>query len=115
MGEMQDWMVIVTGASGGIGRETAFRFASAGAAVVLVARDVGALEEAAQEVEARGGMDEEAYTAFLEHSASTHLLGRVGRPEEVAELIYFLASPRAGWITGVTIPIDGGRAETCAR
>lgn len=63
----------------------------------------------------RGGMDEKEYTAFLERSKNTHPLGRVGQPEEVAELIYFLASPRAGWITGVTCPIDGGRAQTCAR
>ncbi len=62
-----------------------------------------------------GGMDEEAYTAFLEHSKSTHPLGRVGQPEEVAELIYFLASPRAGWITGSSHLIDGGRGQTCAR
>ena len=62
-----------------------------------------------------GGMAEEAYTRFLEHSKTTHPLGRVGRPEEVAELIYFLASPRAGWITGVSCPIDGGRSQTCAR
>ena len=62
-----------------------------------------------------GGMAEEAYSNFLEHSKTTHPLGRVGRPEEVAELIYFLASPRAGWITGVSCPIDGGRSQTCAR
>ncbi len=61
------------------------------------------------------GMAEEEYTAFLERSKTTHPLGRVGRPEEVAELIYFLASPRAGWITGVSYPIDGGRSQTCAR
>ena len=62
-----------------------------------------------------GGMAEEAYSRFLEHSKTTHPLGRVGQPEEVAELIYFLASPRAGWITGISCPIDGGRSQTCAR
>jgi NAD(P)-dependent dehydrogenase (short-subunit alcohol dehydrogenase family) len=61
------------------------------------------------------GMDEEAYAAFLEHSKTTHPLGRVGRPEEVAELIFYLASAQAGWVTGVTLSIDGGRAQTCAR
>jgi len=61
------------------------------------------------------GMEEERYDAFLEHSKSTHPIGRVGKPEEVAELILFLASDRAGWITGGSFSIDGGRAQTCAR
>jgi len=63
----------------------------------------------------RGGMDEEKYRGFLERSKTTHPLGRVGRPEEIADLIVFLASDRAGWITGANIPIDGGRHQTCAR
>ena len=63
----------------------------------------------------RGGMDEIAYQKFLEHSKTTHPLGRVGQPEEVAQLILFLASEQAGWITGVTCSIDGGRQLTCAR
>lgn len=63
----------------------------------------------------RGGMEADAYSAFLEHSKQTHPLGRVGSPEEVAELILFLASERASWITGATHSIDGGRAQTCAR
>jgi NAD(P)-dependent dehydrogenase (short-subunit alcohol dehydrogenase family) len=62
-----------------------------------------------------GGMDEAAYATFLEHSKTTHPMGRVGQAEEVADLIYFLASPRAGWITGISCPIDGGRSQTCAR
>ena len=63
----------------------------------------------------RGGMDEERYAAFLERSKETHPLGRPGEPEEVAALILFLASDRAGWMTGETIPIDGGRHLTCLR
>lgn len=63
----------------------------------------------------RSGMDEEKYTQFLEHSKTTHPLGRAGKPEEVSELIYFLASDKAEWITGATYEIDGGRAQTCAR
>ena len=67
------------------------------------------------QVHRRGGMSEEAYTKFLEHSRETHPLGRVGKAEEVAELILFLASEHAAWITGATYSIDGGRAQTCAR
>ncbi len=63
----------------------------------------------------RSGMGEEQYAAFLERSRETHPLGRPGRPEEIADLIVFLASDRAGWITGETINIDGGRHQTCAR
>lgn len=35
-------------------------------------------------------------------------LGRMGRPEEVADLIAFLASARAAYITGTAINVDGG-------
>ena len=62
-----------------------------------------------------GGMEEERYAQFLEHSQTTHPLGRVGTAEEIAELVYFLASPRAGWITGASYSIDGGRHQTCLR
>ncbi len=62
-----------------------------------------------------GGMDSEKYENFKEHSKITHPLGRIGNPEEIADLIVFLASENASWITGVTYSIDGGRQLTCAR
>lgn len=67
------------------------------------------------EIHKRGGMTEENYEKFLEHSKTTHPLGRVGNAEEIAELVFYLASEKASWITGATYQIDGGRALTCAR
>ena len=37
-----------------------------------------------------------------------HPLGRRGRPQDVVEAILFLAGAGAGWITGTTLPVDGG-------
>jgi len=49
---------------------------------------------------------ERLYQATLRASTP---LGRPGKPEEVADLIAFLASPRAAFISGTSIAIDGGR------
>lgn len=43
-----------------------------------------------------------------EATARMHPLGRVGEPEDVARVIVFLASDAASWMTGATVPIDGG-------
>lgn len=44
----------------------------------------------------------------VEEAAKWHKLGRIGKPEDIANLIYFLASEEASWITGVDYVIDGG-------
>lgn len=41
-------------------------------------------------------------------AAERHPLGRVGEPEDVARLITFLASDASSWMTGATVPVDGG-------
>jgi len=75
-------------------------------------------------------MDKDKFEKYLEESKETHPLGRVGRPEEVADLILFLASDKALWMTGNSPPlpstfthsavigtlvaIDGGRSKVCS-
>lgn len=68
------------------------------------------------EIHKRGGMDEQAYQAFLERCKQTHALGRPGKVDEVAQAIAFLACKEtSGFITGASLPIDGGRHAMCPR
>ncbi|XP_060065114.1 3-oxoacyl-[acyl-carrier-protein] reductase FabG-like [Ylistrum balloti] len=67
------------------------------------------------ELQKRGGLDEEAYAKFLERSRETHAMGRPGQPEEVANAIAFLASDNSSFVTGASIPVDGGRHAMCPR
>ena len=67
------------------------------------------------ELHKSGGMSEEEYSKFLEHSKSTHAMGRAGTTGEVAKAIAYLASDDASFTTGVTLPIDGGRSVMCPR
>jgi 3-oxoacyl-[acyl-carrier protein] reductase len=54
----------------------------------------------------------EAFAAFL---GSQFPFGRLGRPEEVADVVVFLLSRRASWITGANIVVDGGQGYPSAR
>jgi NAD(P)-dependent dehydrogenase (short-subunit alcohol dehydrogenase family) len=68
-------------------------------AVALAFVETPAYERFMTPEEARGVLD--SVNAF-------HPLGRHGQPQDVVEAILFYASERARWITGTTIPIDGG-------
>lgn len=45
---------------------------------------------------------------YRKHAGAEHPMGRVGRPEEIAELVLFLASDESGYTTGAVVTADGG-------
>lgn len=66
---------------------------------------VNAVAPGAVETELTGLADSPEARARV---AASHPLGRAGQPEEVAELIVYLASDRAAFMTGSIVSIDGG-------
>ena len=80
---------MVTGASAGVGRAVARRFARDGTRIALIARGLDGLEAARREIEEAG---------------STALVC----PVDVANAALFLASDEARGITGVGLPVDLG-------
>lgn len=55
-----------------------------------------------------GAMSEREYEKYFKAFGKMYPLGRAGEPEEVSELVSFLASERAAWMTGDVISVDGG-------
>jgi NAD(P)-dependent dehydrogenase (short-subunit alcohol dehydrogenase family) len=65
-----------------------------------------------KELAASKGTDYEGARKFLMDSLGGIPIGRPAQPSEVAELVAFLASPRAASITGTEYVIDGGTIPT---
>jgi 3-oxoacyl-[acyl-carrier protein] reductase len=65
----------------------------------------GSIEFPGGSWEARRTSDPQLYGRIL----ASIPFGRLGAPEEVADVVMFLASPLAGWVTGQTIVVDGGQ------
>lgn len=68
------------------------------------------LDLARKRAAATGQSEQEVITAFAQDSPA----GRIGKPEELAALIAFLASEHAAYINGANIPVDGGAHKSLA-
>jgi 3-oxoacyl-[acyl-carrier protein] reductase len=89
-------------------RALAREIASTGCGVAAVCPGLFLTDRVRQIVRVRaeqsGTSEEEALSSW----ASTIPSGRLGRPEELGDLVAFLASPRAAYINGAALSIDGG-------
>lgn len=54
-------------------------------------------------------MDDRTFNRFLKERGKAYPIGRAGVPVDISELIAYLASDHTTWMTGVIIPVDGGR------
>lgn len=60
------------------------------------------------EIYLAAGMSEADYASLLQARAAEFPLRRVGEPKDVTDMVSYLVSQQATWMTGVCIPIDGG-------
>ncbi len=108
-------IINISSVVGAIGNAGQCNYAAAKAGVVgftrALARELGSRQVTVNAV-APGFIDTDMTRALSEESKNALLtqipLGRLGQAEEIAQAVAFLASPRAGYITGSTLHVNGG-------
>ena len=141
---MNNKVIWITGASSGIGKALAIKFANEGWQVATSARRENLLKELSDKypniqsfpldvtdsnkcksvfkdilekfenieicVFGTGIHDPKSEKKFNKRMRDAHPIGRIATPQEVANVVIFLASDEASFMTGLTIPVDGGRS-----
>jgi 3-oxoacyl-[acyl-carrier protein] reductase len=92
----------------GLAKDLADELAPHGVLVNCVLPGMHRTERLLHVAGARPGADPAAVEARLAELARAIPLGRVGRPEELADAVVFLCSERASFVTGTTLTVDGG-------
>ena len=114
---------LVTGGSRGIGRSIALRLASEGVRVGICGRTPETVERTLSELRAQGCTAHGVFAdvtlpgeveRFAEFERREFPWGRLGSPEEVADVVVFLLSERAAWINGANIAVDGAQGRPSA-
>lgn len=92
----------------GLAKTLAAQLAEDGITVNNVAPGYTRTNRVLELAEARARDEDRAVEEVLEAITASFPMKRMGEPEELAALVAFLASDRASYITGTTIPVDGG-------
>jgi 3-oxoacyl-[acyl-carrier protein] reductase len=92
----------------GLAKSLSQELAADGVLVNVVAPGIVDTERVRELDEANAAQQKRSVAEVAGERIKTIPLGRMGRAEEVASLIVFLASAQASYITGTTIPVDGG-------
>lgn len=91
-------------------RQLAADYAARGVRVNAVAP--GAVRTPLSEAQFRArAADEAGFQVLLSQVIGRYPISRWGTPEEIAEVVLFLATDRSSWMTGQIVPIDGGLLE----
>jgi 3-oxoacyl-[acyl-carrier protein] reductase len=92
----------------GLAKTLSVQVADVGITVNNVAPGYTRTDRVLELAEARAAEQGKTVEEVLTDTAAGFPMRRMGEPEELAALVVFLASERAGYITGTTIPVDGG-------